>query len=431
MGDLVGKVKQKDRGIINLQHQNTISFFYLPMKILQLVNRIPYPLHDGGNLAVHAVTEGFLQAGIELSMLAMNTTRHWVDVQQLPEMYRRLKHFETVRVDNRVKPMAAFLNLFKGSSYNVDRFISNEYRQALVALLQQEDFDIIHIESLFLVPYIATIRQYSKARISLRQHNIEFQIWERLAAQASNPVKKWYLKVLAERLKAFELAHLNDYDLILPISPQDETIFKTLGTTRPIFLHPFGIKTDDIPFVPATALPISLYHIGAMDWLPNVESVNWLLEKVMPLIAQQSPGTVLHLAGRNMPAHYPEANLKNVKVWGEVPDAAAFEQDKSILVVPLLSGGGVRIKILQAMAMGKTVITTSIGLQGIDAQDGRDVLIADTPEIFAGKIIETVQHPERIEAIGTAARKLISEKYDRTLLITELIGRYQQLIMPQ
>jgi glycosyltransferase involved in cell wall biosynthesis len=398
------------------------------MKILQLVNRIPYPLHDGGNLAVHAVTEGFLQAGVSLSMLAMNTTRHWVDVHQLPEMYGRLKHFKTVKVDNRVRPVAAFLNLFTGSSYNVERFISEGYRQTLIGLLQQEDFDIIHIESLFLLPYVATIRQYSKARISLRSHNIEYQIWERLATQASNPLKKWYLSLLARRLKKFELAHLNDCDIILSISPQDEAIFKKLGTIQPLFLHPFGIKTDHIPFVPASTPPVSLYHIGAMDWLPNVESVNWLLEKVMPLIEEQLSETVLHLAGRNMPDHYREMNRKNVKIWGEVPDAAAFERDKSILVVPLLSGGGVRIKILQAMAMGKTVITTSIGLQGIEAKDGRDVLVADTPEDFSRKIIETIQNPERIEAIGAAARKLISKKYDRTLLIHGLLERYQELI---
>ncbi len=171
------------------------------MKILQLVNRIPFPLNDGGSLGVHYYTQGFIDAGIDLSMLAMNTTRHWVDENRLPVLYRQLDHFVTVKVDNRIRPLPALLNLFKRSSYNIDRFVTADYRNALIALLQKESFDIIQLESLFLVPYIPVIRQYSKAKVVIRQHNIEYRIWERLAAQAGNPLKQWYLALLARRLK--------------------------------------------------------------------------------------------------------------------------------------------------------------------------------------------------------------------------------------
>jgi polysaccharide biosynthesis protein PslH len=398
------------------------------MNILQLVNRIPFPLNDGGNIGVHYYTEGFLKAGVSLSMLAMNTSRHWVKSDTLPPLYQQLKHFKVVEVDNRVKAVDAFLNLFKGTSYNIDRFISKEYEQALIELLKLEKFDIVQLEGLFLVPYIETIRKYSKAKVIIRQHNIEYRIWERLARQAKNPLKKWYLELLAARLKKFELDHLNDYDLILPISRQDEEAYRLLGAEKPLFLHPFGIDMDSIPFAPSDALPLSLYHIGAMDWLPNQESVNWLLDKVMPIINDKLPDTKLYLAGRNMPQYYLQHQWKNVEVLGEVPDAAAFERGKSILVVPLLSGGGVRIKIFQAMAMGKTVITTSIGLEGIEAEPGHDVFVADTPESFAGKIIEIVSKPEKIASTGVSARKLISEKYNRANLIADLLKCYGQLL---
>lgn len=398
------------------------------MKILQLTNRIPFPLNDGGNLAVHAITEGFIQAGVSLSMLAMNTTRHWVDINTLPPLYKQIQHFRSVKVDNRVKPLDAFLNLFKNSSYNIDRFISKEYDRELIHMLQKEDFDIVHLEGLFLVPYIKTIRKYSKAKIVIRQHNIEFSIWERLAGQAKNPLKKAYLNVLAKRLRNFELDHINDYDLIVPISEIDEKAYIALGTKQPLFLHPFGIDIEKIPFHPADTLPLSLYHLGAMDWLPNQESVQWLLEKVMPLIYEELPETKLYLAGRNMPDHYIKQSWKNVEVLGEVPDAAAFERDKSILVVPLLSGGGVRIKIFQAMAMGKTVITTRIGVEGIEAANNKEVFIADTPQEFARKIIDVVQQPELIRQTGNAARKLIGEKYNRPLLIRDLLERYHRLL---
>ena len=402
-------------------------FFDSRMKILQLVNRVPYPLNDGGSLAVHCYTQGFIDAGVQLSMLAMNTTRHWVDEDRLPALYRQLDHFITVKVDNRIRPLPALLNLFKGTSYNIDRFISAAYRDALIELLQKGNFDIIHLESLFLVPYIPVIRQYSKAKVVIRQHNIEYRIWERLAAQAANPVKRWYLNLLARRLKKFELEHLQDYDLILPISATDEQSLLELGAKKPMFLHPFGIDIADIPFVPADTMPLSLYHIGAMDWLPNQESVNWLLERVMPIINRELPDTKLYLAGRNMPEYYTRNKWPNVIIAGEVPDAQEFEKDKSILLVPLLSGGGVRIKIFQGMAMGKTIITTPVGLEGIEARDGRDVWIADSPETFARKIIDIVQQPGLIVRTGTHARQLIEEKYDRKKLIAALLERYRQL----
>jgi polysaccharide biosynthesis protein PslH len=398
------------------------------LKILQLVNRIPYPLRDGGSIGIHYYTEGFLQAGVALSMLAMNTSRHWVATTGLPPLYQQLKHFEAIDVDNRIKPLDAFLNLFRNSSYNIDRFISPSFEQALIRLLRQEEFDIVQLEGLYVVPYVETIRKYSKAKIVIRQHNIEFRIWERLAAKTGNPLKRAYLSLLAKRLKRFELEHKNDYDLVLPISREDERFFQALGSQSPSFLHPFGIDVESLPFCPAATQPLSLYHIGAMDWLPNQESVNWLLEKVMPLLHAQVPEVKLYLAGRNMPDHYLQGRWPNVAVLGEVPDALAFERDKSILVVPLLSGGGVRIKIFQGMAMGKTIVTTAIGLEGIEARDGVEVWVADTPEAFARKIIDIVQRPAMILETGTAARRLMEEKYNRKKLIAALLQRYEEMI---
>jgi len=398
------------------------------MKILQLTNRIPYPLNDGGNIGVHYYTEGYLDAGADLSMLAMNTLRHHVDTEKLPGMYRRLSFFRAVDVDNRIKPLDAFLNLFGKSSYNIDRFISKSYEWELVQLLQENDFDIVQLEGLFLVPYIPVIRKYSRAKVVIRQHNIEFRIWERLTARAHNPLKKAYLRLLARRLKAYELGHRKDYDLVLPISREDELFFRNLGDTSPTFLHPFGINIAPIPFCPAATSPLSLYHIGAMDWLPNQESVNWLLDEVMPLVVRQLPDVKLYLAGRNMPASYFEKQDKNIVVLGEVPDAQAFECDKSILVVPLLSGGGVRIKIFQALAMGKTVVTTPVGVEGIEAEDGKEVFVARDAVAFACLLTELLQSPDRVEAAGKAARRLIEEKYDRQKLIAGLLDRYRQLL---
>jgi glycosyltransferase involved in cell wall biosynthesis len=397
------------------------------MKILQLVNRVPYPLNDGGNIGVHYYTQGLLEAGVSLSMLAMNTTRHWVDRDQLPDLFSRLDYFETVRVDNRIRVIPALQNLFQKSSYHIDRFISRDYEKALIALLQQQEFDIIQLESLFLTPYVALIRKYSKAQVVIRQHNVEFKIWERLAEKEKNPFRKWYLNLLTRRLKAFELTHLNDYDLLLPISGVDARLLEHLGCKKPIFIHPFGIDTDTIPYLPAATAPMSLYHIGSMDWLPNQEGIHYFLEQIMPKITKALPDLQLYLAGRNMPAYYFTNHWKNVVVLGEVADALAFERDKSVLVVPLLSGGGVRIKIFQAMAMGKTVITTSVGAEGIEARPGEELIIAETPQDFVSAIRGLAAQPERLQTIGAAARHLMETRYNRKKLMTALLERYAQL----
>lgn len=398
------------------------------MKILQLVNRVPYPLHDGGNIGVHYFSKGFIDAGVSLSMLAMNTSRHRVNPAELPDFFKTFQRFEMVAVDNRVKVLPAFLNLFKSSSYNIDRFISRAFSQRLLALLREEDYDIIQLESLFLTPYLPIIRAHSRAKVVIRQHNVEFKIWERMAEKEPNRLKKAYLNLLARRLKAFEVRHLNDYDLILPISRPDQALLQDLGARRPMFLQPFGIATGDTPFMPAPEASHSVYHIGAMDWLPNQESMYFFLDRVMPLLKQRIPALKFYMAGRNMPEKFRAYAGDDIHVVGEVPDATAFEKDKGLLVVPLQSGGGVRIKIFQAMAMGKTVITTPVGMEGIEAEHGKHLLVAVTPEDFVRQIESVVGRPERLFELGRNARALIEQEYDRKLLISRLLKRYQRLL---
>lgn len=390
---------------------------------------MPFPLKDGGSIALNFSIEGFIEAGVDLSVLAMNSPKNWVDLQMKPQMYERLTYFKAITVDTNIKAVDAFLNLFQSSSYNVNRFISKAYAQELIQLIREKDFDIIQLESLFVTPYISIIRKYSKAKIVIRQHNVEYKIWERLAATSGSFWKRQYLKLLARRLKQHELKYLNEYDLILPISNTDQELLKSLNTVQPIFLHSFGINLKKYPFQKYDpAAEISLYHIGAMDWLPNQESINYFLEKVMPKIRKDMPNLKFYLAGRNMPDSYAKNAGKNVIIAGEVPDARAFEKDKSILVVPLQSGGGVRIKIFEAMALGKAIVTTSIGAEGIEVKDNIHIMIADDPETFVQKIKYLVENPREVQKMGEAARKLIEEKYDQSKIIAALLNRYQELL---
>ena len=182
---------------------------------------------------------------------------------------------------------------------------------------------------------------------------------------------------------------------------------------------PFGVDTDKIQ--PQTGSEWVGYHIGAMDWLPNAEGINWFLKEAWPQIHQLHPEFTFHFAGRKMSESFMKANIAGVKCYGEVPDANAFIADKKILIVPLRSGGGIRVKILEAMAMGKIVISTTIGMQGIDAIPGTHFLEVNTPHQFSEAINWVLSNRKAAELIGTNAAALIHEKYDANSIQKALI----------
>ncbi len=400
------------------------------MNILILCSRVPYPLHDGGNLAVNNLLQGFLKQGVDVSMLAMNTSKHWVANDDLPAYYTQFKKYKTVKVDNRIKPISALISFSKGTSYNLQRFITKDFDVALQQMLSEQDFDIVLLEGLFVTPYLNTIRKHSKAKICYRQHNVEFQIWERLAQNSSNFLKRIYFNQLAAALRQYELKHLNSYDSIAAISPIDAAIYKELGCSIPIVDIPFSLTKEELNARPTQfKAPLKMYHIGAMDWQPNVEAMLWFLRHVWPQVIKAVPGAELYLAGRNMPEQFQNGMWSQVFVLGEVADAGIFESDKHILIVPLQSGGGLRIKILKAMANGKAIVSTAVGLQGIEAaRDKHDVLLANDADAFSKACIHLLMQPAQAQELGNNANHLIQTHYNQDIVINKLLQHFQSLL---
>jgi len=199
------------------------------MKILQLCKKFPYPLKDGESLAVTYLAKAMHELGNEVTLLSMNTSKHYFDVAKLPKQFNHYKQIHTAFIDNQLKAKDAFMNLFSKQSYHITRFFSKEFNEKLIALLKSETFDVIQLETLYLAPYIDTIRQHSKAKISLRAHNIEHEIWDRIAFNTSNVFKKGYLRYLVKKLKRYEVEQLSKIDLLVPITDRDLKIFRKLG----------------------------------------------------------------------------------------------------------------------------------------------------------------------------------------------------------
>ena len=380
---------------------------------------------------MNALIEGLADAGHRVKVLAINSNKYGVNVHDIPAEYRKKTNIETVYINLAIKPVDAFLNLFTGKSYHVERFISRNFEKKLTGILQQDDYDIVQFETLFMTPYIPVIRKHSKARIVLRSHNIEHLIWKRVAGITKNPLKKRYLNHLWKTLKNYELGHLNDYDGIVTITKNDGDFFRKNNCHIPLTDIPFGIRLEkfyrekDIP----TEFP-SLFHIGAMNWIPNIEGVKWFLDNVWPRVNQTYPELKFYLAGREMPDWLTHLNMKNVEVLGEVDDALDFIQSKAIEIVPLFSGSGIRIKIIEGMAMGKAVVSTSIGAEGIDVENGRNIMLADDPDAFFEAVKQCVDNKEFCDSLGTNAKVLIRHDHDNQKLIRKLESFYQS-ILPQ
>lgn len=394
------------------------------MKVLQLCNKPPYPPVDGGTMAMDSITEGLLSQGCEVKVLTVETDKHPVRRERIPEDYLRQTKLESVYVDLGVKPLPAAGAMLCGESYHVKRYVSEAFAAKLREILEKEHFDIVHVESIFLTPYVPLIRKHSDAKVILRAHNVEHLIWKRVAQSCQNPLKRWYLKHLSLTLRAYELEHINDYDGIVCITRNDADLFGKEGCRKPIVSIPFGIDTGEVPTVDVE--PNSLFHIGAMDWLPNQESICWLLEEVWPVVHREVPQAKLYLAGRKMPSQWMEATIEGVSVIGEVPDAMYFIGSKKINVVPLLSGSGIRVKIIEAMSIGKVVVTTAVGAQGIDYSDGENILIADTPEQFAQQIKRCLDDDAFCKRVGEAAARLVAEQYNKQILAEQLIEFYNK-----
>ncbi|MFK5855869.1 MAG: glycosyltransferase family 4 protein [Bacteroidota bacterium] len=397
------------------------------LNILFICNKSPWPPHEGGPIAMNNLIEGTLAAGHNVKVLAINTNKYNVDPVNIPEKYKKLTGIELVYIDLGIVPIKAFLNLFTGKSYHVERFISDDFRKKLTQILSNQKYDIVQIETLFMSPYIDTIRQFSDASIVLRAHNIEHLIWKRVASITKNPIKKAYLTHLANTLEVYEKGILNKYDGIIPISSKDEVFFKS-ESTKPVTTVSFGVDTNKLESNSISKKEHSLFHIGAMNWIPNEEGIRWFLENVWPKVNIELPELKLYLAGREMPEWLTNLKIKNVVVVGEVPDAYEFINSHTISIAPLFSGSGIRIKIIESMALGKAVISTTIGAEGISYTNNENIMIADDANSYFESIKKLYTDVEKGTHIGENARALIFEEHNNTNLIKKMIQFYRSIL---
>ncbi len=398
------------------------------MNILVVANKFPYPPKDGGQIATFAMIRGFYETGNSVSVAAINTKKHYYDVSKLPDSIASIADFRSVTVNTDLTIKDACKNLlFSRLPYTATRFIKPEFSNLLVKILSEKQFDVVQLEGLYMCAYIPFIRQYSKAKIVYRAHNVEFEIWKRLASETKNFVKRAYLKNLATRVERFEKNILNTYDFIVPITQRDAETYNVIGNTKQSFVAQTGIFINDLPQTQIPNDNVSLFHIGALDWSPNQQGLLWFLENCWSQIRKQKPDLQMFVAGRNAPQWFIEKlNIPGVVYVGEVENAYDFMAQHTIMIVPLLAGGGMRIKILEGLAYGKVIVSTSIGVEGIAAENGKEICIANAPQEFISGILRIVASKELQQDISQNAMMFVRKEFNNLEIIKKLLLFYKQ-----
>ncbi len=397
------------------------------MRILQISNKAPYPPNDGSSIAVYNMAKGFINNGVELHLLTINTLKHYKKENEIPRDFLEQSHYTAIDRDTAVTPMGAVMNLFSSESFFVSRFVFKEFEEKIIEKLNANQFDIVHLEGLFVAPYIPVIRKHSNAKITIRTHNVEHLIWDRLIENEKSAVKRKYLSIQNARLKKLELQILNEADGIVTITDYDKKLFEQLGIKTKAVVSPTGILLDRYAINRSLTNTNSVFHLASMDWMPNTEAVDWFLDKVWPKYLKTENNLQFTLAGRFMPDSYLKRNEGNLKVIGSIDDNIQFYNEHEIMMVPLQSGSGMRIKIIEGMAMGKVIVSTSIGAEGIPVTHNENIIIANTPEEFANAIKNLSSNQELKTKIGNNARKFIEDYFENTKLISELLKFYESL----
>jgi polysaccharide biosynthesis protein PslH len=340
------------------------------MKVLQLCNKMPYPTIDGGCMAMIQLANDFLKLNYEVTTVALNTKKQFVEISSIPKDIIKKYNLIAFTIDTSINAVEAFKYLFNiQKSYNIDRFYTQEIENKIKTIIQNTQFDIIVFESIYMSPYFEVCKTFSKSKLILRSHNIENEIWYRKYENETVFLKKIYLNFLAKSLKNVEDNFWNKFDKILAISSNDKKYISS-KTSNNVLLYPFIQQINDTTKKDFPSKITKLFHIGAMDWQPNINGINWFIENVFSKLVETNNEFELHLAGRNMSKSFIEKNenRKNVFLHGQVQSSQEFMFQNHLLVVPIFEGSGMRVKIIEAFSYNIPVLCNSIAIQGIEKE---------------------------------------------------------------
>jgi len=333
--------------------------------------------------------------------------------------------FFAVNVPTQIKPIDLLLNLFfSDEPYIAKRFVSKEYQRKLIGLIKENDYDIIQLETPYLAYLIPVIRSLAKVKIVYRAHNVENHIWKGIALKENNFLKKKYVSNLAKRIERFEKEILKAVDFVVPISNDDNKVLQQYCSSIISVVIPTGIELSSlVPF--QNESPHNIFFIGALDWMPNQDALKWFIENVWQKL-RNATDISFSVAGRNAPKDFVDFMKKNhVDYLGEVNDAREFMLQNGIMIAPLHSGSGMRIKIIEGMSCSKAIIASKVAASGIKFSDKKCILIANSAAEFIQQINFLLNDNSFYNSIRVNALEFVSRNFNNQKLTKELTQFYQ------
>ncbi len=381
------------------------------MKVLQLCSKVPFPAIDGGCLAMYNMAMMLTGAGYKVKTFAIATRKHPVPAEGFPLWLFEQTQIEAFKINTTPNFFKGLMKIIASDqSYVYSRFYNRNLEKRLFEVLNEFDADVVLLESALMFNYLPAIRKYKPGtKIIYRSHNIEHHIWKLLAEQAGNFFRKIYFNIEAKRIAALEAEANKKVDATIAITDHDRKFYLDQHYNKPLITIPFTIDIEKYPARHYNSYR-RILHIGAMDYQPNVEGVKWFINEVWDKLFKQNKQAKFFIAGKAMPddpVFYHDGIVNN----GEVNDAIDFFANASIVIVPIWSGAGIKVKIIEAMALGKTVITTPHGSEGTNALPGHDILVANNTVDFIRLINSCWDNAEFAKQIGKNARKFIEENF--------------------
>jgi len=362
------------------------------LKILWIKTELLHPVDKGGKIRTYEMLKQ-LKLDHHITYLTLDDGAAPKDAYERAEEYCHdlvcVPHITSAKFSAGFYA-ELFFNLFSPLPYVVKKYESAEMRNQITELVKRDKHDVVICD--FLTPSINLPENLSGIKV-LFQHNVEAMIWQRHYETNANPLKRLYLYMQWRKMHSFEQAECNRYDRIIAVSREDKEIIERDYEIRSVFDIPTGVDTVYFnPAPDAQQKAHSLVFTGSMDWIPNVDAIHYFCEQILPIVRSRVPDVTLTVVGRNPSKELIElgSHDASITVTGRVEDVRPYMDSASCYVVPIRIGGGTRLKIYEAMAMEKPVISTTIGAEGLPINDGRDLLIADTPQSFADAIIRVL-----------------------------------------
>lgn len=396
------------------------------LRILFLANRCPLPIVDGQSRRTYNILKGLARRH-DVSLLSLYDPDVKVDldtIQHLESFCTRVELFAgpAKRVGFPMA-MCLFASLFSRDPYTIWRHYSPAYRKRVSELAHSGEYDMVHCD---IISLAYAIRNVNGIRCSITDHDVSYLVAQRMAKNAYNPLMKLFVLLESIKLKQLEARILDRATIGIVVSEVDRKMLQAISPEANLIVIENGVDTTEFKPSPEEPDDNSLVWIGGFSYYPNREGMQYFLKKVYPLIKREIPGATITVVGNGVTAHLRQWALgdSSIRFLGFVDNPIPYVQKAAVFVAPILSGSGTRLKLLEAMALGKAIVTTTIGCEGIEGVDGKDFLIGDQPTQFAAKVVDLLRNRNLRDQLGRNARKVMREKYDWNMICEKLSRTY-------